>query len=182
MALSTLTSQQHRLHNPKAEHATNFLTQAQTNKQTNKTNKNLRCGNRKGLLGRNDQTHHRMGPKTRDSTPPIKRNTQAYIQRPRLQTVRRDTASGGQCPEISIPERGQRGHGGYHSCQEQISSLNNCGVFTHEQTMRLIINYCGATPQTCVLRMGKDAQKPTPSMDAQMMATKTETQEAYHTP
>ena len=22
------------------------------------TNKNLRCGNRKGLLGRNDQTHH----------------------------------------------------------------------------------------------------------------------------
>ena len=27
------------------------------------TNKNLRCGNRKGLLGRNDQTHHRMGPK-----------------------------------------------------------------------------------------------------------------------
>ena len=25
--------------------------------QTNKQNKNLRCGNRKGLLGRNDQTH-----------------------------------------------------------------------------------------------------------------------------
>ena len=23
------------------------------------TNKHLRCGNRKGLLGRNDQTHHR---------------------------------------------------------------------------------------------------------------------------
>ena len=56
------------------------------NKQTNK---NLRCGNRKGLLGRNDQTHHRMGPKTMDATPPIKRNTQAYIQLPRLQTVRR---------------------------------------------------------------------------------------------
>ena len=53
------------------------------------TNKNLRCGNRKGLLGRNDQTHHRMGPKTMDATPPIKRNTQAYIQLPRLQTVRR---------------------------------------------------------------------------------------------
>ena len=31
------------------------------NKQANK---HLRCGNRKGLLGRNDQTHHRMGPKT----------------------------------------------------------------------------------------------------------------------
>ena len=55
------------------------------NKQTNK---NLRCGNRKGLLGRNDQTHHRMGPKTMDSTPPIKRNTQADIQLQRLQTVR----------------------------------------------------------------------------------------------
>ena len=26
------------------------------------TNKHLRCGNRKGLLGRNDQTHHRMDP------------------------------------------------------------------------------------------------------------------------
>ena len=26
------------------------------------TNKNLRCGNRKGLLSRNDQTHQRMGP------------------------------------------------------------------------------------------------------------------------
>ena len=52
------------------------------------TNKNLRCCNRKGLLGRNDQTHHRMGPQTMDATPPIKRNTQAYIQLPRLQTVR----------------------------------------------------------------------------------------------
>ena len=28
------------------------------------TNTNLRCG--KGLLGRNDQTHHRIGPKTMD--------------------------------------------------------------------------------------------------------------------
>ena len=44
------------------------------------TNKNLRCGNRKGLLGRNDQTHHRMGPKTMESIPPSKRNTQADIQ------------------------------------------------------------------------------------------------------
>ena len=55
----------------------------QTNKQK------FRCGNRKGLLGRNDQTHHRMGPKTMDATPPIKRNTQADIQLPGLQTVRR---------------------------------------------------------------------------------------------
>ena len=47
---------------------------------TKQTNKHLRCGNRKGLLGRNDQTHHRMGPKTMDSTPPINRNTQAYNQ------------------------------------------------------------------------------------------------------
>ena len=46
----------------------------------NKTNKNLRCGNRKGLLSRNDQTHHRMGPKTMESIPPSKRNTQADIQ------------------------------------------------------------------------------------------------------
>ena len=38
------------------------------------TNKNFRCGNRKGLrLGRNDQTQHRMGPKTMDSTPPSNR-------------------------------------------------------------------------------------------------------------
>ena len=43
-------------------------------------NKNLRCGNRKGLLSRNDQTHHRMGPKTMESIPPSKRNTQADIQ------------------------------------------------------------------------------------------------------
>ena len=49
-------------------------------KDNKQTNKHLRCGNRKGLLGRNDQTHHRMGPKTMDSTPPIKRNTQAYNQ------------------------------------------------------------------------------------------------------
>ena len=33
------------------------------------TNKNLRCGNRKGLLSRNDQTHHRMGPKTMEPIP-----------------------------------------------------------------------------------------------------------------
>ena len=44
------------------------------------TNKKLRCGNRKGRLGRNDQTHHRMGPKTMESIPPSKRNTQADIQ------------------------------------------------------------------------------------------------------
>ena len=43
--------------------------------QNKQTNKNLRCGNRKGLLGRNDQTHHRMGPKTMESIPPSKRNT-----------------------------------------------------------------------------------------------------------
>ena len=44
------------------------------------TNKNLRCDNRKGLLSRNDQTHQRMGPKTMESIPPSKRNTQADIQ------------------------------------------------------------------------------------------------------
>ena len=48
--------------------------------KTKQTNKNLRCGNRKGLLSRNDQTHHRMGPKTMESIPPSKRNTQADIQ------------------------------------------------------------------------------------------------------
>ena len=52
------------------------------NKQTNK---NLRCGNRKGLLSRNDQTHHRMGPKTMESIPPSKRNTQADIQKQQQQ-------------------------------------------------------------------------------------------------
>ena len=35
-------------------------------------NKHLRCGNRKGLLGRNDQTHHRMDPSTMASRPPTK--------------------------------------------------------------------------------------------------------------
>ena len=35
-------------------------------------NKHLRCGNRKGLLGRNDQTHHRMDPNTMASRPPTK--------------------------------------------------------------------------------------------------------------
>ena len=51
-----------------------------TTYKQNKTNKNLRCGNRKGLLSRNDQTHHRMGPKTMESIPPSKRNTQTDIQ------------------------------------------------------------------------------------------------------
>ena len=50
---------------------------AMCNKQTNK---NLRCGNRKGLLSRNDQTHHRMGPKTMESIPPSKRNKQTNKQ------------------------------------------------------------------------------------------------------
>ena len=44
------------------------------NPYSEQTNKNLRCGNRKGLLSRNDQTHHRMGPKTMESIPPSKRN------------------------------------------------------------------------------------------------------------
>ena len=35
-------------------------------------NKHLRCGNRKGLLGRNDQTHHRMDPNTMASRLPTK--------------------------------------------------------------------------------------------------------------
>ena len=38
----------------------------------NNNNKHLRCGNRKGLLGRNDQTHHRMDPNTMASRPPTK--------------------------------------------------------------------------------------------------------------
>ena len=46
------------------------------NKQTNI----LGAATAKRLLGRNDQTHHRMDPKTTDSTPPTKRNTQAYSQ------------------------------------------------------------------------------------------------------
>ena len=63
----------------------------QTNKQTNK---NLRCGNRKGLLGRNDQTHHRMGPKTMESIPPSKRNTQADIQLRTRQTNHQQETDG----------------------------------------------------------------------------------------
>ena len=62
--------------------------------QTNKTNKNLRCGNRKGLLGRNDQTHHRMGPKTMESIPPSKRNTQADIQLRTRQTNHQQETDG----------------------------------------------------------------------------------------
>ena len=61
------------------------------NKQTNK---NLRCGNRKGLLGRNDQTHHRMGPKTMESIPPSKRNTQADIQLRTRQTNHQQETEG----------------------------------------------------------------------------------------
>ena len=62
-----------------------------SNKQTNK---NLRCGNRKGLLGRNDQTHHRMGPKTMESIPPSKRNTQADIQLRTRQTNHQQETDG----------------------------------------------------------------------------------------
>ena len=58
------------------------------------TNKNLRCGNRKGLLGRNDQTHHRMGPKTMESIPPSKRNTQADIQLRTRQTNHQQETDG----------------------------------------------------------------------------------------
>ena len=67
------------------------------NKQTNK---NLRCGNRKGLLSRNDQTHHRMGPKTMESRPPSKRNTQADIQLCNLQelSLRADGSKDGRGP------------------------------------------------------------------------------------
>ena len=62
--------------------------------QPNKTNKNLRCGNRKGLLGRNDQTHHRMGPKTMESIPPSKRKTQADIQLRTRQTNHQQETDG----------------------------------------------------------------------------------------
>ena len=60
----------------------------------NKQTKNLRCGNRKGLLGRNDQTHHRMGPKTMESIPPSKRNTQADIQLRTRQTNHQQETDG----------------------------------------------------------------------------------------
>ena len=62
--------------------------------ETNKQTKNLRCGNRKGLLGRNDQTHHRMGPKTMESIPPSKRNTQADIQLRTRQTNHQQETDG----------------------------------------------------------------------------------------
>ena len=62
--------------------------------QDKQTNKNLRCGNRKGLLGRNDQTHHRMGPKTMESIPPSKRNTQADIQLRTRQTNHQQETDG----------------------------------------------------------------------------------------
>ena len=62
--------------------------------QNKQTNKNLRCGNRKGLLGRNDQTHHRMGPKTMESIPPSKRNTQADIQLRTRQTNHQQETDG----------------------------------------------------------------------------------------
>ena len=71
------------------------IASSSTNKQTNK---NLRCGNRKGLLGRNDQTHHRMGPKTMESIPPSKRNTQADIQLRTRQTNHQQETDG--CSQI----------------------------------------------------------------------------------
>ena len=66
-----------------------------------KKNKNLRCGNRKGLLGRNDQTHHRMGPKTMESIPPSKRNTQADIQLRTRQTNHQQETDG-HLPQIEF--------------------------------------------------------------------------------
>ena len=65
-----------------------------TDTANKQTNKNLRCGNRKGLLGRNDQTHHRMGPKTMESIPPSKRNTQADIQLRTRQTNHQQETDG----------------------------------------------------------------------------------------
>ena len=73
-----------------AQHMIEFV-RSIINKQTNK---NLRCGNRKGLLGRNDQTHHRMGPKTMESIPPSKRNTQADIQLRTRQTNHQQETDG----------------------------------------------------------------------------------------
>ena len=80
---------------------------AQQGVEYKQTNKNLRCGNRKGLLGRNDQTHHRMGPntnkqtkipktipKTMESIPPSKRNTQADIQLRTRQTNHQQETDG----------------------------------------------------------------------------------------
>ena len=58
----------------------NAVLSMKSHKKQTKTNKNLRCGNRKGLLSRNNQTHQRMGPKTMESIPPSKRKTQADIQ------------------------------------------------------------------------------------------------------
>ena len=74
------------------------------NGDKNKTNKNLRCGNRKGLLGRNDQTHHRMGPKTMESIPPSKRNTQADIQLRTRQTNHQQETDG--CIQIKHNDNG----------------------------------------------------------------------------
>ena len=71
--------------------AWSFVFRLDQNKQTNK---NLRCGNRKGLLGRNDQTHHRMGPKTMESIPPSKRNTQADNQLRTRQTNHQQETDG----------------------------------------------------------------------------------------
>ena len=78
----TTPADEQKSHNPMPA---NHMDTPRTGEPLKQTNKHVRCGNRKGLLGRNDQTHHRMCPKTKDATPPIKRNTQAYIQLPRLQ-------------------------------------------------------------------------------------------------
>ena len=102
--------------NPKPLLSSVALAARTDNKQTNK---NLRCGNRKGLLGRNDQTHHRMGPKTMESIPPSKRNTQADIQ------LRTNNAT-------SSPKRARKGLKSYmkvkqlHSCKQQQHQAAGC--------------------------------------------------------
>ena len=75
-------------------HSTSHLFIQRLSVRYKQTNKNVRCGNRKGLLGRNDQTHHRMGPKTMESIPPSKRNTQADIQLRTRQTNHQQETDG----------------------------------------------------------------------------------------
>ena len=89
------------------------------NKQTNK---NLRCGNRKGLLGRNDQTHHRMGPKTMESIPPSKRNTQADKQTNKQEFKVRQPQRAAKSKRPNAPSDGSKNNGIHTTKQEEYPS------------------------------------------------------------
>ena len=95
-------------------------------RQTKQT-KNLRCGNRKGLLGRNDQTHHRMGPKTKTNKQKFK-----VPARHRAHTSARSCRGAPCCPALHCPRTRPggsacAGRGGPPATARKPSQTHPCG-------------------------------------------------------